>query len=163
MNLDHRTDPFAGEGVDCLRPPSASSALSAVNSLYALELTSQPAPIVRSHTRSPIRSLTPRPVRATPRPLSCPRACASRACGGREQQAPDQVGKLKVVNSNMPGVRVKEGESFENAMKRFKKQCEKAGILSEIRKREHYEKPSVKRKKKALAAKKRALKKMRKG
>jgi small subunit ribosomal protein S21 len=65
--------------------------------------------------------------------------------------------------STMPGVRVKEGESFENAMKRFKKQCEKAGILSEIRKREHYEKPSVKRKKKALAAKKRALKKMRKG
>ena len=63
----------------------------------------------------------------------------------------------------MPGVRVKEGESFENAMKRFKKQCEKAGILSEIRKREHYEKPSVKRKKKALAAKKRALKKARKG
>ena len=62
----------------------------------------------------------------------------------------------------MPGVRVKEGESFENAMKRFKKQCEKAGILSEIRKREHYEKPSVKKKKKALAAKKRALKKMRK-
>ncbi|MFN7132521.1 MAG: 30S ribosomal protein S21 [Myxococcales bacterium] len=62
----------------------------------------------------------------------------------------------------MPGIRVKDGEPFENAMKRFKKQCEKAGILSEIRKREHYEKPSVKRKKKALAAKKRALKKMRK-
>ncbi len=62
----------------------------------------------------------------------------------------------------MTGVRVKDGESFETAMKRFKKQCEKAGILSEIRKREHYEKPSVKRKKKALAAKKRALKKMRK-
>ena len=63
----------------------------------------------------------------------------------------------------MTGVRVKDGESFENAMKRFKKQCEKAGILSEIRKREHYEKPSIKRKKKALAAKKRAIKKMRKG
>jgi len=63
----------------------------------------------------------------------------------------------------MTGVRVKDGESFENAMKRFKKQCEKAGILSEIRKREHYEKPSVKRKKKAIAAKKRAAKKMRKG
>jgi small subunit ribosomal protein S21 len=62
----------------------------------------------------------------------------------------------------MTAVRVKEGESFENAMKRFKKQCEKAGILSEIRKREHYEKPSVKRKKKALAAKKRAMKKARK-
>ena len=62
----------------------------------------------------------------------------------------------------MTGVRVKEGESFENAMKRFKKACEKAGILSEVRKREHYEKPSVKRKKTALAAKKRALKKSRK-
>jgi small subunit ribosomal protein S21 len=62
----------------------------------------------------------------------------------------------------MTGVRVKEGESFESAMKRFKKSCEKAGILSEIRKRESYEKPSVKRKKKALAAKKRAMKKARK-
>jgi small subunit ribosomal protein S21 len=62
----------------------------------------------------------------------------------------------------MPGVKVREGESFEMALKRFKKQCERAGILSEIRKREHYEKPSVKKKKKMLAAKKRALKKMRK-
>ena len=63
----------------------------------------------------------------------------------------------------MPGVKIRDGESFEVAMKRFKKQCERSGILSEMRKREHYEKPSVKRKKKALAAKKRALKKMRKG
>ena len=78
-------------------------------------------------------------------------------------QGEPQAGPRKVVIQRMPGVRVKEGESFENAMKRFKKQCEKAGILSEIRKREHYEKPSVKRKKKALAAKKRALKKARKG
>src|SRR6266849_3067562 len=62
----------------------------------------------------------------------------------------------------MPGIRVKEGESIESALKRFKKATEKAGILSEIRKREHYEKPSVKRKKKALAAKKRAVKKLRK-
>nr|WP_238976314.1 30S ribosomal protein S21 [Leptospirillum ferriphilum] len=46
-------------------------------------------------------------------------------------------------------------------MKRFKKQCEKAGILSEIKKREHYEKPSVRRKKKALAARKKALKRAR--
>jgi small subunit ribosomal protein S21 len=59
----------------------------------------------------------------------------------------------------MTGIRVREGESFESAMRRFKKQCEKAGILSEIRKREHYEKPSVKKKKKALAARKRAKKK----
>ncbi len=63
----------------------------------------------------------------------------------------------------MPGVRGKDGESFESAMGRFKKQCEKAGILSEVRKREHYEKPSVKKKRKALAAKKRLLKRMVKG
>ncbi len=62
----------------------------------------------------------------------------------------------------MPGVKVKEGESFESALRRFKKQCEKAGVLSEIRRREHYEKPSIKKKKKALAARKRMLKKMRK-
>ena len=51
----------------------------------------------------------------------------------------------------MPGVRVKESEPLESAIRRFKKQCEKAGILSELRKREHYEKPSVKRKKKEAA------------
>jgi len=62
----------------------------------------------------------------------------------------------------MPGIIVKDGESFESALRRFKKQCEKAGVLSEIRKREHYEKPSIKRKKKALAARKRLMKKMRK-
>jgi small subunit ribosomal protein S21 len=61
----------------------------------------------------------------------------------------------------MAGVRVKENEPFESALKRFKKQCEKAGILSEVRRREHYEKPSAKRKRKALAAKKRAMKRIR--
>jgi len=61
----------------------------------------------------------------------------------------------------MPGIKVKENEPFEFAMKRFKKACEKAGILSEIRKRQHYEKPSVRRKRKAIAAHKRALKKAR--
>lgn len=62
----------------------------------------------------------------------------------------------------MPGIRIRENESFENALKRFKKQCEKTGILSEVRKREHFEKPSIKRKKKALAAKKRVMKRLRK-
>ncbi len=61
----------------------------------------------------------------------------------------------------MPGVKIRENESFENALKKFKRQCEKAGILSELKKREHYEKPSVKKKKKAIAARKRALKKTR--
>ncbi|MEK6679332.1 MAG: 30S ribosomal protein S21 [Nitrospirota bacterium] len=60
----------------------------------------------------------------------------------------------------MPVVRIRENESFENALRRFKKQCEKSGLLSEIRKREHYEKPSVKKKKKAIAAKKKAIKKL---
>lgn len=63
----------------------------------------------------------------------------------------------------MTTVRVKDGESMESVIKRFKKATEKAGILSEIRKREHYEKPSVKKKKKMMAAKKRAVKKFRKG
>lgn len=61
----------------------------------------------------------------------------------------------------MPGIVIREGDSFEAALKKFKKYCEKAGILSEVRKRESYEKPSVKRKKKAIAAKKRAVKKTR--
>ena len=59
-------------------------------------------------------------------------------------------------------VKVREGEPFESVMRRFKKMCEKAGILSEIRKREFYEKPSIKKKKKQAAARKRALKKTRK-
>lgn len=61
-----------------------------------------------------------------------------------------------------PTVKVHDGESFEGAVKRFKKLCEKAGILAEVRKREAYEKPSVKRKKKSLAARKRMEKKTRK-
>ena len=63
----------------------------------------------------------------------------------------------------LPGVKLKENEAFEGALKRFKKQCEKAGLMYEMRKREHYEKPSVRRKKKAVAARKRALKKLRQG
>ncbi len=58
----------------------------------------------------------------------------------------------------MPIVRVGGSESFENALKKFKKQCEREGILSEIKKREHYEKPSVKKKKKSIAARKKAIK-----
>ena len=61
----------------------------------------------------------------------------------------------------MPVVVVRDGEPFESALRRFKKLCERTGILSEVRTHEHYEKPSVKRKKKILAAKKRALKKLR--
>lgn len=52
---------------------------------------------------------------------------------------------------------MKESESLESAIRRFKKQCEKAGILAELRKREYFEKPSVRKKKKAMAARKRLL------
>lgn len=58
----------------------------------------------------------------------------------------------------MPVVKVKENGSFENAIRKFKKQCEKEGILSEVRKREHYDKPSVKKKKKSIAARKKIIK-----
>ena len=63
----------------------------------------------------------------------------------------------------MPGVKIRDGESFEGALRRFKKQVEKGGVLSEVKKREHYEKPSVRLKKKSIAARKRSLIKSRKG
>ena len=56
----------------------------------------------------------------------------------------------------MTKVIVEPDESFESALKRFKKQCEKAGLLSELKKRQHYEKPSVRRKRKAMSARKKA-------
>ncbi len=58
----------------------------------------------------------------------------------------------------MAEIRVKDHESLDSAIKRFKRQCVKAGVLAEIKKREHYEKPSVKRKKKSEAARKRRSK-----
>ena len=54
----------------------------------------------------------------------------------------------------MSEIRVKDNESLDSALRRFKRSCAKSGVLAEVRKREHYEKPSVKRKKKAEAAKK---------
>ena len=68
---------------------------------------------------------------------------------------------LEENDSRMPVIKLRDNEPFEVAMKRFKKQCEKAGILSELKRREYYDKPSVRRKKKAAAARKRALKKQR--
>ena len=54
----------------------------------------------------------------------------------------------------MSEVRVKEGESLDSALKRFKRSCAKAGVIAEVRRREHYESPSVKRRKKSEAARK---------
>ena len=58
----------------------------------------------------------------------------------------------------MPEIRIKDNESLDSALRRFKRQCARAGVLAEVRKREHYEKPSVKRKKKSEAARKRKFK-----
>jgi small subunit ribosomal protein S21 len=58
-------------------------------------------------------------------------------------------------------VTVRQDESFENVLRRFRKQVEKAGILRETRRRMQYEKPSVRKKRKALAARKRSRKRMR--
>jgi small subunit ribosomal protein S21 len=59
----------------------------------------------------------------------------------------------------MPAVKIKENEPFDVALRRFKRSCEKAGVLSEVRRREHYEKPTAVRKRKAAAAVKRWQKK----
>ena len=64
------------------------------------------------------------------------------------------------VNGSMPNVRVRENEPFEVAMRRFKRSCEKAGTLAEVRRREFYEKPTQERKRKQAAAVKRQLKKV---
>lgn len=61
----------------------------------------------------------------------------------------------------MPGVKLREGDNIERALKTLKKQIEKAGTVAELKKRQHFEKPSVKRKKKLAAAKKRLLKQQR--
>ncbi|AWB66877.1 30S ribosomal protein S21 [Saccharobesus litoralis] len=60
----------------------------------------------------------------------------------------------------MPVIKVKDNEPFDVALRRFKRSCEKAGILSEVRRREHYEKPTSERKRKKAAAVKRSAKKV---
>ena len=61
----------------------------------------------------------------------------------------------------MAFIKIREGEAFEQAFRRFKKSCERFGLLAEVKKREHYEKPSIRLKKKSLAARKRLTKKQR--
>ena len=59
-------------------------------------------------------------------------------------------------------IRLRDNESFEQAFRRFKKSCEKSGILAEVKKRENFEKPSVRLKKKSISARKRLIKKQKK-
>lgn len=60
----------------------------------------------------------------------------------------------------MPSVKVRENEPFEYALRRFKRSCEKGGVLAETRRREYYEKPTQERKRKAAAAVKRNLRRL---
>lgn len=60
----------------------------------------------------------------------------------------------------MPSIKLKDNEPFDVALRRFKRSCEKAGVLAEVRRREFYEKPTWVRKRKAAAAVKRHLKKV---
>lgn len=64
------------------------------------------------------------------------------------------------VKKYMPQVKVKDNEPFDVALRRFKRSCEKAGVLADVRKREFYEKPTWARKRKAAAAVKRHAKKV---
>jgi small subunit ribosomal protein S21 len=65
-----------------------------------------------------------------------------------------QIQPKEVIHS-VSEVKVREGETFESALRRFNKKIKQNGVLSEVRRREHYEKPSVRRKKKLVAARKR--------
>lgn len=75
-------------------------------------------------------------------------------CGIRIELRPFGVGRELV----MAEIRIKDNESLDSALRRFKRSCARSGVLAEVRKREHYEKPSVKRKKKSEAARKRKFK-----
>ena len=71
-----------------------------------------------------------------------------------------KLGRTLYSEPQYRSVKVKENEPFDVALRRFKRSCEKAGVLSEVRRREHYEKPTAERKRKAAAAVKRHAKKV---
>ncbi|MCY4443965.1 MAG: 30S ribosomal protein S21 [Proteobacteria bacterium] len=62
----------------------------------------------------------------------------------------------------MPGIRLRDGDSVEGALKAFKKQVEKAGVIGDLKRKQHYEKPSIYLKKKSITARKRRIKQLRK-
>jgi small subunit ribosomal protein S21 len=77
--------------------------------------------------------------------VTLPDCCSERADEYSHEGRDDKVSEI----------RIKENESLDSALRRFKRSCARSGVLAEVRKREHYEKPSVKRKKKSEAARKR--------
>ena len=88
------------------------------------------------------------------------RALSGIACVQTKAVSENQQ-ELKTIQVKlMPAIRLKENEPFDIALRRFKRSCEKAGVLAEVRKREHYEKPTTVRKRASAAAVKRHLKKL---
>jgi small subunit ribosomal protein S21 len=85
-------------------------------------------------------------------------SCGSLFSPARRNKFPGTTVKYRGEGKNVSEIRVKENESLDSALRRFKRQCAKSGVLAEVRKREHYLKPSVKRKKKSEAARKRKTK-----
>ncbi len=73
------------------------------------------------------------------------------------------IARIATLFNTMPVIKLKETESFDAGLRRFKRSCDKAGIIAEVRKREFYEKPTSVRKRKAAAAVKRASKKRKMG
>ena len=73
------------------------------------------------------------------------------------------IARIANLINTMPVIKLKETESFDAGLRRFKRSCDKAGIIAEVRKREFYEKPTSVRKRKAAAAVKRASKKRKMG
>tara|TARA_Y100000588_G_scaffold344120_1_gene390113 strand:+ start:676 stop:969 length:294 start_codon:yes stop_codon:yes gene_type:complete len=78
-----------------------------------------------------------------------------------KQNALYRIARL-IKDLSMPSIKIKNSESFDVGLRKFKRACEKAGIIPEVRKREYYEKPTAVRKRKAAAAVKREAKNQRK-
>ena len=91
--------------------------------------------------------------------MQCRRGFALRAPGWMAiiRGSPGVTRPIPEQRNRMPSVKVRENEPFEFALRRFKRTCEKAGVLAETRKREFYEKPTQERKRKAAAAVKRQI------
>ena len=89
---------------------------------------------------------------------TCCKTCIISSLQAKGDLPIDQFHSRQEVKQGMAQVIVRENEGLENALKRFKRACARDGVMAEVRKREHYEKPSVKRKKKSEAARKKARK-----
>ena len=96
--------------------------------------------------------------------IPCDEAVKSATLKNLRSPAPNARSNVTPGNKEgttwMPAVKVKENEPFDVALRRFKRSCEKAGVLAEVRSREFYEKPTSERKRKAAAAVKRHAKKV---